>query len=130
MLTGQIDGRRHAEQASTVRTRSQRFLQSDLADEDLVGRGGAGLAVGDSEGRTRIALRVQVDDERLEPLHRKRGREIDRGGRFAHPALLVGDGEQPAVLRSRQRIVGRVQNPHGAFGRSADRCIEIVGCFT
>ena len=47
--------------------------------------------------RARVALGIEVDDERLESLHRERGREVDRGGGFAHAALLVRDGEQPAV---------------------------------
>ena len=120
----QIDRGRHAEEALAVRAAPQRVLQRDLADEHFVGRGRAGLAVGDAQRRARVALWVEIDDERLESLHGERGGEVDGGGGLAYPALLVRDGEDPALTGPRQRLVGGVQDSHCPLCRGADRGVE------
>lgn len=58
--------------------------------------GGRGTGtVLDAERGARIALRIEVDDEHLQPLQRQRCGEVDGGRRLADAALLVCDGEHP-----------------------------------
>ena len=89
-----------------------------------------GLAVGDAQRGAGVALRVQIDDERLESLDGQRGGQVHRGGRLAHAALLVGDREKSAMARAGQWRVGGVQHLHRALGGGADRGVEFVRCFT
>jgi hypothetical protein len=44
-------------------------------------------------------LRIGVDDQRLEPAARKRGREVDGGGGLADAPFLADDGENAAGTR-------------------------------
>jgi spoIIIJ-associated protein len=45
-----------------------------------------------AEGHRRVALRIEVDEQRLAPLRRRAGGQVDGGGRLSDPALLVRDG--------------------------------------
>ena len=117
-------------QSLAVRAATQRGLQCDFAEEHFVRRGCARLPVGDAERRARVALRIKIDHQGLESLHGKRGGKVDRGRCLAHAALLVGDGEQPAVRWPLQWFVDGVQHPHGALRSGADRGVVFVRCFT
>jgi hypothetical protein len=57
----------------------------------------------DGERRAGVALRVQVDHERLEPVDGERGSEVHRARRLADATLLVGDGHHPAMGRAGEK---------------------------
>ena len=63
-----------------------------LADQHVVARGDAGLAV-DAEAGRGVALRIKIDDEDALADRGERRAEIDGGRRLADPALLVRHGE-------------------------------------
>ena len=69
----------------------------DLADQHVVGRAAAVLAV-DAEAGRGVALRIEVDDQHVLADRRERGAEIDRGRGLADAALLVGEGEHARRL--------------------------------
>jgi len=55
----------------------------------------------DPETMGRICLRVHVDEKNLLPSLRQTCGQVDGGGRFAHPALLIGDRvDQRPTLRA------------------------------
>ena len=81
----------------------------------------------DAERGAGIALRVEVDDENLQPLQREGGRDVDRSGGLPDPALLIGDREHPLMHGARQARLG-VKQADGAFGFSSDgRVDDVVG---
>ena len=53
----------------------------------------------DTESRSGIALRVEVDEEHCQSAESKGSREIHAGGRFADAALLVRYNEDPGGTR-------------------------------
>ena len=79
----------------------------------------------DAERGAGVALRVEVDDENLQPLQREGGRDVDRSGGLPDAALLVGDREHPLMRGARQARLG-VQHAHGAFGFGPDRGVDDV----
>ena len=50
-----------------------------------------------------IALRVHVDDQHLSAMLGQCRRDIHRGGRLAHTALLIRDRDTTGTLRFRER---------------------------
>ena len=60
-----------------------------------------------------MGLGVEVEDQRLVPLQRQRGGQVDRRGRLAHPALLIQHrdpshrGSLPGRMRPGRRRLGR-----------------------
>ncbi len=69
------------------------------------------MAIGDAQRGARVALRIQVDDERLESLDGQRRGQVHRRGGLADAALLVGDGEQSALARPAQAAGRRCAAP-------------------
>ena len=123
---GQVDGGGHAEQQFVVRTPAQRGMQRDLPDQHLVGRRRSGLPVFDPQRRAGIALRIEVDHQRLESLHGQCRRQVHRGRRLTDAALLIGDGEHPAATSGGAASVG-VQHLHRALGGRTDRGVVLPG---
>ena len=84
----------------------------------------------DAEAGRGVALRIEVDDQ--DPLadRRQRGAEIDRGGRLADPALLIGEREDArassadgrfstaSLLASRLNIFARESRRGSAMDKS------------
>jgi hypothetical protein len=70
----------------------------------------------DPQGRGRVALRVEVDDEDLSALQRQRRGQVHGRRGLADAALLVGHGEDPCVRRRRDRITESAR-------QHADRCL-------
>src|SRR6185295_18248171 len=58
----------------------------------------------DAEVRGGVSLRIEIDQQNVVPLRRKRGGKIDRGGGLAHPALLVHHGNRSQSHRSRSSL--------------------------
>src|SRR5205085_10025245 len=71
--------------------RDRNLRHSRSADEHVVARFDA-LRLPDAEPGGSIALRIEVDQQHAPTDRGKRGGEVDRGGRLAHPALLIGHG--------------------------------------
>jgi hypothetical protein len=68
------------------------ILERSASDEDIVDRR-LDLLASDADPTRGISLRVRIDEQR--PLFRnsERGSKIDGGGRFPHPALLIGNSD-------------------------------------
>ena len=60
--------------------------------------------------------------QRTEPLLGEAGPEVDRGGRLAHAAFLVRDGDDPWELPCRRRSLAGLDHPlgQGEVGRDID----------
>ena len=101
-------------------------MQWYLPQEDLIGRRRSGLPVGDAQGGAGVALRIEIDHECLQPLHREPRGEVHGGGGLSHAALLVGHGEDPVALRSRELTGGGVQDLHRPLGRRPDRGVGVL----
>ena len=107
----QIHGRGGDEQARHG-GRGDDLGERALADQRVVGRRGAGLAI-DAEAGRGVALRVEVDDEHAFADRGERGAEVDRGRGLADPALLVGD-DQNARRRGGAAVFGGSSSADGA----------------
>lgn len=84
-----------------------------IAEDDVV-EAGAFRIFGDAQTGSGIALGVRVDDEYLKVIGSKGCGQVDGGGRFSHPAFLVGYGENSAqgAMLARKRGPGvRGQGP-------------------
>ena len=97
----QVDRRREAPEVRHVRALLHRLGERCPVDQDLVDRRRA-RAVLDAERRRRVALRVVVEHEDVQPGLRQRGRDVDGGRRLADPALLVRDRDHPGLRRTRE----------------------------
>ncbi|GFG73768.1 hypothetical protein MBOT_11330 [Mycobacterium botniense] len=84
----------------------------------------------DTERRTGVTLRVQVDDQGFKSLNGERGCEVDGCCCFTDAAFLVRDGEEAPVSGAWESAVRGMQNLHCALCLRADRGIEFVGGFT
>ncbi len=60
----------------------------------------------DPEGRTSVALWVQVDDENTQPVQGQTGGHVDGSGGLTDAALLVRDRHDPRVLRTGGELAG------------------------
>ena len=70
--------------------RARDFLKRRLAPQPVVrGQRQGGLV--DAEAARRVALRIEVHEEDRLFEDGEGGREVDRGRRLPHPALLVRD---------------------------------------
>ena len=83
-------------------------------------------AVLDAQPGRGVALRIEVDDQRPLAELGQAGTEVDRGGRLADAALLVGDGDHAGERASRpldrldvirRRIIGRRDGRHRVVRR-------------
>jgi hypothetical protein len=61
--------------------------------------GGVELALVHPGAHRGVALGIKVHQQRALAVGGQRGGEIDGGGGLAHPALLVGDGENMCMFR-------------------------------
>ena len=68
------------------------FRQCRLLKKEIVA-GVFTCGTGNPEARRSIALGIEIDQQRFPPGCRHRRGDIDRGGRLADPALLVGYGD-------------------------------------
>jgi hypothetical protein len=66
------------------------FPQRAIAAEQFIARPAAQGLVDAEPGRG-VALRIEIDQQHAPARRRQRGRKVDRGGRLAHPTLLVRD---------------------------------------
>ena len=101
-------------------SRAGRLGERDLAEQQLVDRRRA-RAVLDAQRRAGVALRVEVDDQDLHSVQRERGGEVDGGGGLADAALLVGDGEHPALEWPGHPVPVGVQHAGGSRRLLRDR---------
>jgi hypothetical protein len=95
--------------AQVVDRRRQRHVgQRDAPAQHAVHRQ-RGRIGGDAQSAARVALRVEIDEQGGKPGLGEAGGDVHRGGRLAHAALLVGDGDdarhdavrpRPAVARA------------------------------
>ena len=110
----------HAEAGDPV-DRGDHLVQRPALDQHVVDRRHLGVVL-DAEGGGGVALRVEVDDEHLQPLQGQRRREVDRGGGLADAALLVGHRQDPGLRRGRQRVPHPAgEHPQRRLGGPGDR---------
>jgi hypothetical protein len=121
LCAGQVDGGRDAEQVRRCRALGRGLRQPDLAQQGLVHRRRAQTMV-HAESRACVALRVEVDHEHPDAVHRQRGRDVDRAGGLPDAALLVGDRHHPPMGRPRHPVPVRVQDARRALRLLRDRC--------
>ena len=95
----QIHGRRGDVQPRH-RRRQDRFAQPRLADQHVVGRALAVLAIDAEPGRC-VALRIEIDDQHMLAGRGQRRAEVDGGGGLADAALLVGERDDARPDRPR-----------------------------
>ena len=71
-----------------------------------------------------VALRVEVDHQHPVAERRQRGAEVDRGGRLADAALLVGDGDDMRFGRGSDTSVAPISTiaASGSVRLAMDRC--------
>jgi hypothetical protein len=93
---GEIHGRRHNRESGNPGGK-YRFGYPRLTHEHIVG-GDLTLRLVDTEAGRRIALRVQVDDQRRLTHGGEGSTEIDRGRGFAYAAFLIGDDQNAGSL--------------------------------
>src|ERR1051325_10978105 len=95
---GQIARRRRDEKERQLGL-PQNVRQRRLADQRMIKTlpGAAGALK--AETRRAVPLRVDIDQERALFRDRKRGGEINGGGRLADAALLIGDGDDLSHYR-------------------------------
>jgi hypothetical protein len=72
------------------------FQQFALADQHIIGGDSAGAPVNAKAGGG-VALGVQINDQNLFPDGGERCAQIDRGGRLAYAALLIGEDKDPRL---------------------------------
>jgi hypothetical protein len=88
---GQGDARRREEEVRDARLHDHGRQLHFLADEHVVHRPRHTARV--DVAHRRVGLRIEVDEEGLEAFVGNRGREVDRGRRFADTAFLIGYGD-------------------------------------
>ena len=113
------------------RGRHHRVAQRRFADQHVVGRGVAALAVDAEPGRG-VTLRVEVDDQHALADRGQRGAEVDRGRGLADAALLVGKREDARMARRMFRpilLIRLINYAHGdrhlLLKTSAARCDRV-----
>ena len=122
---GEVDRRGDAQQLRAGGRRVDHLGQRAVADERVVDRGGAD-GVLDAEGGARVALRVEVDDQRPQPVERQGHAQVHRGRRLADAALLVGDRDDADPVRGREGLlVRRVEHAGGPHRLHRDRAVEV-----
>ena len=72
-----------------------------IVDQDIVDAVDVGVVL-DAQSGGGVALRIDVDDQHVQAGGRQGGGDVDGRRGLAHAALLVGDGEDPGLLRLRQ----------------------------
>ena len=116
---------RDAAQVRARRRRVDHLGQRAVTDQGVVDGRGAHRVL-DTEGRARVALRVEVDDQGAQPVERQRDAEVDRGRRLADAALLVGDRDDADPARRRERLlVCGMQHARGAQRLHGDRAVQV-----
>jgi hypothetical protein len=78
-------------------TSSRNVVNQDIVDAVDV------RVVLDAQRGGGIPLGVDIDDQDVKAGCRQGRRDVDGGGGLSHPALLVGDGEDPRLLRLGER---------------------------
>ena len=78
----------------------------------------------DAERSAGIALRVEIDHQGPQSLPCQRRRNVDGGRRLPDATLLIGDGEQTLLWRSRQATLRSVHQTDGALGLGPDRGVD------
>ena len=93
-----MDGGGGTDQVVDVGARGHDVLQRDVVDKHVVDAVDVGV-VFDSQGRGGVPLRIDVDDQHVQAGGSQGSGDVDRGGRLADAALLVGNSEDPGLLR-------------------------------
>ena len=100
--TRQVDRGGNDVQARHLRMH-HRVIDPRLAQQDVIA-GEDALAVGNAQAGRGVALRIEVDQQHLQPRGRQRRGKIDGAGGLAHPALLVRDRNADHRAPTRSRI--------------------------
>ena len=120
----EVDG--GGEHEEVLEARGLDAVEGGGVGHDHVVDRGLHVAVVDPEAGRRVALRVEVDHEHAVARFGERGAQVDGGGGLAHPALLVGDRDDPRErqlaggfvrVRRPSRPGPAVRSPHGRRGR-------------
>ena len=76
----------------------------------------------DAERRRGVALRVEVDDQDVQPLQGQGRGEVDRGGRLADATLLVGHRQDAGPGGPWERLAHPAgKHAYGSLRRPSDR---------
>ncbi len=102
LRTRQCDGGRSNEEV-LQRCRLDAVLEGGVPHEDVVHRLFEVAGV-DPEARRGVSLGIEVHHENPEPQLGERGTQVDRGGRLADTAFLVGDRDDPGKRIPRTRL--------------------------
>ncbi len=118
---GQIAARRHHPErlhGGRLRDLGERHLAAEHAIDRPLGRLGL-----EAEPTPRVALRVEIDEQRGEAGLGQAGGHVDRRRGLAYPALLVGDGDD-----ARHRAARRPKRTQGAQdpGRATTISVAIL----
>ncbi len=106
LRAGEVDRRRRTPQAGDVGALGHDLVDRRSFDDDVVDARHVGVVL-DAESSGSVALRVDVDDENLEPRLSERRRDVHGRRRLPDAALLICDREHPRVRRARQLFDAR-----------------------
>lgn len=85
----------------------------------------------DAERRGGVALRVEVDDQDPGTVQGEGRGKVDRRGRLAHAALLIGDHHHASLRRAGKSLTGTTQGLYCQLGSTTNGGVVHRGrCFT
>ncbi len=126
LRTGQVDRRRRAEQSLDRRTGHDDLGEGLPVDEHVVDARHLGVVV-HAQGGAGVPLRVQVDDQHLQPgLGQGRG-DVDRGRRLADATLLVRHGQHPRRGRGGELAPGQREASAGVLSEALGQGRVVAG---